>query len=180
MSRSAKELSKKSRESTLLQEFENSLPDFKNLDKEEYLKFVKAIRLLCRHFDISENRLQRDNYSKLKSTVAHLSELYEEYLSNDTIIASAVSFVKLHVASHYLRDQDATLVHNLTSLHVYLQIPDCASDESDGAITAKGAPDRIRESMGRLVDRILGLANPWRGLSPTVVNLLREGRRDGE
>jgi hypothetical protein len=61
------------------QEFEDSLPDFKSLDKEQHLEFVKAIRLLCRYFDISEGRLQKDHCFKLRSTVARLSELYDEY-----------------------------------------------------------------------------------------------------
>jgi hypothetical protein len=119
MPRSAAKHPEKSGGLTLLQEFENSLPDFKNLDEEQHLRFVKAIRLLCRHFDISDARLRRDHFLKLRSTIARLNELYDEYRAQDAILASAILFIKLHIESHYLDSQDANLVHNLTGLHIY-------------------------------------------------------------
>ena len=119
MPRIAAEHPEKSREPTLLQEFENSLPDFKNLDEEAHLKFVKAIRMLCAYLDISEARLRRDHFSKLKSTIARLNELHDEYHTKDAILASAILFVKLHIESHYLDSRDANLVHSLTGLHIH-------------------------------------------------------------
>jgi hypothetical protein len=118
MPRSATEHPEKSRRPTLLQEFEDSLPDFKSLDEEQHLRFLKAIRLMCEHFDISEDRLRRDHFLKLRSTVARLDQLYKEYQAEDTILAAAILNVKLHIESHYLDDQDANLVHNLTGLHI--------------------------------------------------------------
>ena len=108
----------KSRGPTLLEEFENSLPDFKNLEEEQHLKFVKAIHLICRYFAISEARLRRDHVLKAKSTIARLNELYDDYHAKDPILASAILFVKLHIKSHYLDSQDANLVRNLTGLHI--------------------------------------------------------------
>ena len=119
MPRNAAEHPEKSRGSTLLQEFENSLPDFKNLNEEAHLKFVKAIRMLCGYLDISEVRLRRDRVFKLGSTIARLNELYDEYHAKDAVLGSAILFVKLHIESHYLDSQDAKLVHNLTGLHMY-------------------------------------------------------------
>jgi hypothetical protein len=131
MPSSATENPEKSYGPNLLQEFDNSLPDFKNLDEHQHLKFVKAIRLLCRYFGISEARLRRDHFFKLRSTIARLSELYDEYRAKDPILGSAVLTVKLHIESHYLDDQDANLVRNLTGLHIYPRVPlDCAPDES--------------------------------------------------
>jgi hypothetical protein len=127
MPRSAPEHPEKSRGTNLIQEFENSLPDFKNLDEEQRRKFVKAIRLLCRYFDISEGRLRKDHFFKLRSTVAHLSELYDEYHNKDPILVSAILILKLHIESHYLDGQDANLVHNLTGLS--MNPLDCAPDE---------------------------------------------------
>jgi hypothetical protein len=118
MPSSATEHSEKSRGTTLLQEFENSLPDFKSLDEEQHLRFVKAIRLMCEYFDISEVRLRSDHFFKLRSTITRLDELYKEYSGKDAILASAILNVKLYVESHYLEDQDANLVHNLTGLHI--------------------------------------------------------------
>jgi hypothetical protein len=123
MPRSATEHPVKSRGTNLLQAFEDSLPDFKSLDEEHHLKFVKTIRLLCGYFDISEARLRRDHFFKLKSTIARLSELYEEYRGKDSVLASAIFIVKLHIESHYLDSQEANLVHNLTSLHTYYKSP---------------------------------------------------------
>jgi hypothetical protein len=51
MPRSTAEHPEKSRGTNLLQEFEDSLPDFKSLDEEQHIKFVKTIRLLCGYFD---------------------------------------------------------------------------------------------------------------------------------
>ena len=127
MPRSTAEHPEKSRGTNLLQEFEDSLPDFKNLDEEQHLKFVKAIRLLCGYFDISEARLRRDHFFKLRSTIARLSELYDKYHNTDTILASAILILKLHIESHYLDGQDAELVHNLTGLS--MNPLDCAPDE---------------------------------------------------
>jgi hypothetical protein len=128
---SATEPSEKSRGPTLLQEFENSLPDFKNLDEEQHLKFVKALSQLCRYFDISEARLRKDHFFKLRSTIARLSVFYSEYLDKDAIIASAILIAKLHIESYYLDGQDANQVHTLTGLHIYRPIRlDCAPDET--------------------------------------------------
>jgi hypothetical protein len=119
MPRNAAERPEKLKGLTLLQRFENSLPDFKNLDEEQHLKFVKAIRMLCGYLDISEARLRKDHFLKLRSTIARLNELHDEYHTKDAILASAILFVKLHIESHYLDSQDADLVHNLTGLHIY-------------------------------------------------------------
>lgn len=119
MRRSAIDHPKKSAKSNLLQELEDSLPDFKSLNEEQHIRFVKAIRLLSGHFDISESRLQRDQSFKLSSTIGRLRELYDEYLAKDSVLASAISIVKLHIESQYLDDQDADLVHKLTGLHIY-------------------------------------------------------------
>jgi hypothetical protein len=127
MPKSATEHPEKSRGANLLREFEDSLPDFKNLDEEQHVKFVKAIRLLCGYFDISEARLRRDHFFKLRSTIARLSELYDEYHKKDAILASAILIVRLHIESHYLDGQDAKLVHNLTGLS--MNPLDCAPDE---------------------------------------------------
>ena len=56
---------------------------------------------------------------KLRSTIARLNELYDEYHAKDAVLTSAILFVKLHIESHYLDSQDAKLVHNLTGLHMY-------------------------------------------------------------
>jgi hypothetical protein len=119
MPRGAAHHPEKSRGPSLLQEFENSLPDFETLDEEQHLKFVKAIRLLCGYLDISQARLCKDHFFKLRSTITRLNELYDEYHSKDGILASAILFVKLHIESHYLDSQDANLVYNLTGLHVH-------------------------------------------------------------
>jgi hypothetical protein len=115
---SATEHSEKSRRPALLQEFENSLPDFKSLDEEQHLRFLKAIRLMCDYFDISEARLRSGHFLKFRSTIARLDDLHKEYHGKDAVLASAISNVKLHIESHYLDDQDAHLVHSLTGLHI--------------------------------------------------------------
>jgi hypothetical protein len=119
MPRSTTEHPENPRRTDLLQEFEDSLPDFTSLDQEQHLKFVKAIRLLCAHFDISEARLRKEHFYKFKSEIARLCELYKEYCDKDEILSSAILIVKLHIESNYLYSQDANLVHDLTSLHIH-------------------------------------------------------------
>lgn len=126
MPRNATGRPEKSPRADLLQEFDNSLPDFKNLDEEHHLKFVKAIRMLCAYFNVSEARLQRDHSFKLRPTLIRLGQLYDEYHDKDAILTSAILIVKLHIESHYLEGQDANLVHNLTGLHTYPLIPSTA------------------------------------------------------
>jgi hypothetical protein len=172
MPRSAKEHSERSRGLTLLQEFEKSLPDFKNLDKDQHLEFAKAIRLLCRYFDVSESRLQRDHRYALGTTITRLNELYDEYCAKDAIIASAISIVKLHIESRYLDNQDADLVHNLTSLHICPAIPNGISSEPDCGVAPIGASVRIRKNIGRLVDQAFALIDQAR-VDPSKV-FLRE------
>src|SRR3984957_10704060 len=93
MPRGAAQHPEKSRGPSLLQEFENSLPDFENLDEEQHFRFVKAIRLLCGYLDISVARLGRAHFSKFMYKITRLNELYEEYHSKDEILASAILFV---------------------------------------------------------------------------------------
>jgi hypothetical protein len=119
MPRSDTKHPEKSGEHNLLQEFDNSLPDFKNLDEEQHLKFVKAIRMICAYFNVSEARLQRDDFFNFRPTIVRLVRLYEEYHDKDVILASAILIVKLHIETHYLDGQEANLVHNLTGLHTY-------------------------------------------------------------
>ena len=123
MPRSATKHAEKSRGPNLLQQFDDSLPDFKNLNEEQHLKFVKAIRMICAYFNVSETRLQRDHFTDLRPTLIRLGQLYDEYQDKDSILASAISIVKLHIESYYLDGQEANLVHNLTGLHTYPLVP---------------------------------------------------------
>ena len=59
MPRSATKHPEKSRGPDLLQQFDNSLPDFKNLDEEQHLKFVKAIRMICAYYNVTETRVTK-------------------------------------------------------------------------------------------------------------------------
>ena len=71
----------------------------------------------------TEGRLRRDHFFKLRSTIARLSQLYDEYHAKDAILGSAILIVKLHIESHYLDAQDANLVRNLTGLHIPFDCP---------------------------------------------------------
>src|ERR1700727_32757 len=95
MPRSATEHPEKSRGTNLLQEFEDSLPDFQSLDEEQHLKFAKTIRLLCGYFDISEARLRREHFFKLKSTIARHCSLGGTSLLKDVFVRVARGLVRL-------------------------------------------------------------------------------------
>jgi hypothetical protein len=123
MSESAPERCVKSRGTVLLEEFETSLPSFNDLDEDQHKRFLRAIRLLTVHYKITEDRLNKDNYSYFRATLNRLNELHDEYVAKDSVIASAILFAKTHIESYYLDDQDAKLVHNLTGLHIHCPFP---------------------------------------------------------
>jgi hypothetical protein len=122
MSESVSEHSTKRRGTMLLEAFEESLPNFNNLDEMQHLQFVKAIKLLSHYFKISQSRLECAELSEIQLMIGRLRQLYNQYLDENIVIASAIFIVMTHVESHYLDDQDAILVHHLTGLHVYCSI----------------------------------------------------------
>jgi hypothetical protein len=125
--------STKSRGTSLLETYEDCLPDFDTLDEEQHLKFVKAIRLISDQFEISEARLERETLAQVQPMIDRLRQLYNEYLSRNTIVASAIFIALAHIESYYIDDPDAKLVHNLTSLHIYSPIQWLERAENDRA-----------------------------------------------
>jgi hypothetical protein len=122
MSESVHGPSTKPRGTSLLEAFENCLPKFNSLDEQQHLQFVKAVHLLSDYFKISESRLEGETLSQVQPTIHRLRQLYDQYLDKNNIIASAIFIAMTHIESYYLDDQDAKLVHNLTSLHIYSPI----------------------------------------------------------
>jgi len=103
----------------LLKQFEGTLPDFRDLDAEGYLKFVRAIQLLATKYAISHEDLDGHGIEHYRPQIDRMNELYGEYFNKDRIIASAILTVKMHIESYYSDDRDAKLVHTLTGLHIY-------------------------------------------------------------
>jgi hypothetical protein len=106
----------------LLETYEECLPNFDNLDEEQHLKFVKAIRLISDQFQISESRFQGETLVHVQPMIDRLRQLYNEYLLQNSVVASAIFIALAHIQSYYLDDPDAKLVHNLTGLHIYSPI----------------------------------------------------------
>jgi hypothetical protein len=57
--------------------------------------------------DISKILLLGGQFCKLSTTIAHLSEVFDEYLAKDSIHASTILIVKLHIQIHYSDDLNA-------------------------------------------------------------------------
>jgi hypothetical protein len=114
--------STKSRGTSLLETYENSLPNFDSLDEEQHLKFVKAIRLVCDQFKISEIQFEHETLAQVQPMIDRLRQLYNQYLPKNTTIAAAIFIALAHIESYYIDDPDAKLVHNLTGLHIYSPI----------------------------------------------------------
>jgi hypothetical protein len=112
----------KSRGTSLLETYEDCLPNFDSLDEEQHLKFVKAIRLISDQFEISETRFERQTLAQVQPMIDRLRQLYNEYLLKNTIVASAIFIALAHIESYYIDDPDAKLVHNLTGLHIHSPI----------------------------------------------------------
>jgi len=114
--------STKLRGSALLESYENCLPNFDSLDEEQHLKFVKAIRMISDQFKISEMRFEDQILAQVQPIIDRLTQLYNQYLLKNSIVASAIFISLAHIESYYIHDPDAKLVHNLTGLHIYSPI----------------------------------------------------------
>jgi hypothetical protein len=114
--------STKARGTSLLETYENCLPNFDSLDEEQHLKFVKAIRLISDQFKISEIRFECETLAQVQPMIDRLRQLYNQYLPRNTIVASAIFIALAHIESYYIDDPDAKLVHNLTGLHIHSPI----------------------------------------------------------
>jgi hypothetical protein len=125
--------STKARGTSLLETYEECLPNFDRLDEEQHLKFVKAIRLISDQFNISEMRFESESLAEVQPIIDRLRQLYNLYLLKNPIIASAIFIALAHIESFYIDDPDAKLVHDLTGLHIYSPIQWLERSESGGA-----------------------------------------------
>ncbi|MGA8446776.1 MAG: hypothetical protein WB766_16545 [Roseiarcus sp.] len=125
--------STKPRGTSLLETYENCLPNFDSLDEEQHLKFVKAIRLISDQFKISEIRFEDETSADVQPMIDRLRQLYNQYLLKNSIVASAIFIALAHIESYYIDDPDAKLVHNLTGLHIYSPIQWLERKENGGA-----------------------------------------------
>ncbi|MBV8103305.1 MAG: hypothetical protein JO223_01520 [Hyphomicrobiales bacterium] len=121
----AEEPSAKPRGTTLLEAFEDCLPNINSLDEKRHLQFVKAIDLLCHFLKLKQSWPENRQLPESRSMINNLKQLYNQYLDSNTVIASAILIVMTHIESYYLDDQDARLVHDLTGLHIHRPI-ECA------------------------------------------------------
>jgi hypothetical protein len=117
-------LSEKPRGTTLLEAFEDCLPNINSLDEKQHLQFVKAIDLLYHYLRLKRSWPENRQLPEPRSVLDNLRQLCSQYLDNSNIvIASAIFIVITHIESFYLDDKDARLVHDLTGLHIYRPIP---------------------------------------------------------
>ena len=112
----------KSRGTSLLEEFERSLPNFNSLTKERHSDFIKAVRLLY-VLGIAQNISENEDFLQVELTIDRLKQLRNQYTDKNPLIASAIFVVIAHIESYYLDDPDAKLVHDLTALQIYSPIP---------------------------------------------------------
>ncbi len=129
----------------LLEEFENSLPDFNALDEQQHLQFVQAIQLISGHFKVSDDGPGYESSPGASDTLHRLQKLRDYYSDKSAIIASAIRVVMMHIESHDLDDQDGKLVHSLTGLHIGFPVrwlkrfPDAMADARGKTSTAESA-----------------------------------------
>ena len=127
-------VSTKPRGTSLLETYENCLPNFDSLDEEQHLKFVKAIRLISDQFKISEIRFENETLGRVQPIIDRLGQLYAQYLIKNTIVASAIFIAMAHLESYFIDHPDAKLVHHLTGLHIYSPIQWLEGGESGEAL----------------------------------------------
>ena len=106
----------KSRGTTLLEEFERSLPNFNSLTEEQHSEFIKAVGLV---YERTLNKFDNEGLQQLDPTIDRLKQLHSQYADKNPLIASAIFVVMANIESYYLDDPDAKLVHNLTALQIY-------------------------------------------------------------
>jgi hypothetical protein len=127
-------LSTKPRGTSLLETYENCLPNFDSLDEEQHLKFVKAIRLISDQFKISELQFEHETLARVQPMIDRLGQLYTQYLIKNAIVASAIFIAMAHLESYFIDHPDAKLVHNLTGLHIHSPLQWLERRESDAGL----------------------------------------------
>jgi len=110
--------SKNYRGRELLDELATVLPNLYGFNKESELDFESTITLLHKHWRKLTTRIDKDDTKPRSEFIRILNQMVTLYRETNLPVAYGVLVILWHIESSYLNDEEARLVHCITSIHI--------------------------------------------------------------
>ena len=102
----------------LLDELASVLSNLYSFNSEGDLDFASTIILLCRYWDDIKAHVNKANAECRSEFIRILNKMAISHGKTNIPVACGVRVVACHVESSYLNDEEARLVHCITSIHI--------------------------------------------------------------
>jgi hypothetical protein len=110
--------SKSYRGRELLDELTTVLPNLYSFNQESDLDFLSTITLLHNYWSKLTTRIDKDDEKSRSEFIRILNRMVILYRETNLPVAYGVSVILWHIESSYLDDEEARLVHCITSIHI--------------------------------------------------------------
>src|SRR5580704_11011584 len=110
--------SKNHRGRELLDELATVLPNLYSFNKESDLDFLSTITLLHNYWSKLATRIDKDDIKPRSEFIRILNRMVILYRETNLPVAYGASVILWHIESSYLDDEEARLVHCITSIHI--------------------------------------------------------------
>jgi hypothetical protein len=110
--------SKNHRGRELLDELATVLPNLYGFNKESDLDFASTITLLHNYWSKLKTRIDKDDRKSRSEFIRILNRMVTLYRETNLPVAYGVLVILWHIESSYLNDEEARLVHCITSIHI--------------------------------------------------------------
>jgi hypothetical protein len=110
--------SKNNRGKELLDELATVLPNLYGFSKESDLDFASTITLLHNYWSKLITRIDKDDTKSRSEFIRILNRMVTLYRETNLPVAYGVLVILWHIESSYLNDEEARLVHCITSIHI--------------------------------------------------------------
>jgi hypothetical protein len=102
----------------LLDELTTVLPNLYSFNQESDLDFLSTITLLHNYWSKLTTRIDKDDEKSRSEFIRLLNRMVTLYRETNLPVAYGVLVVLWHIESSYLNDEEARLVHCITSIHI--------------------------------------------------------------
>ena len=110
--------SKNNRGRELLDELAIVLPNLYSFNKESDLDFLSTITLLHNYWSKLASRIDKDDPKLRREFIRILNRMVTLYRETNLPVVYGVLVILWHIESSYLNDEEARLVHCITSIHI--------------------------------------------------------------
>ena len=116
----------------LLDELTSALPNLYSFNSESDLDFASTVILLHKYWNDLKAHVEKGNTECRSEFIRILNRMVTLHRKTNIPVACGVQVVVCHVESSYLNDEEARLVHCLTSIHI---------DRAASIVNAEAQPD---------------------------------------